>query len=293
MFYKYSNTLCDFPNGMTKFCFLFGTNICHSPSPALHTGWFQKHALNYFYLPCSLKRSSDFLNLLERLFAVEGFIGGNITMPFKNDLARLARVEPLSEVQITRSANTLFQSGEDKWFMANTDIFGIEKTVEHLVPQRNEFEILVLGGGGAAASAFFVGENNPYCTKITCLTQDPVKTQEKFVSKDRNPKLELLELGSSNRARVIRHYQADQNKMVLVVNTLPLGHIQGGENNLNALELLEKIDNRERIFYFDMVYSPTHPILFAEKHGIKHANGQLMLEMQARKSFYHWTGIYP
>lgn len=292
MFYKDSNTLCEFPNSLTKFYFLFGTNICHSPSPSLHSAWFKKYELNAIYLPATVKARNDFISLVEKLLLIEEFSGGNITMPFKHDALELLEFEQEQEVQITKAANTIFRKKNNLWALANTDIYGIEKTIASLVDPQQEFDILVLGGGGAASSALYAGQNNLLCRQIQCLTRNPEKTIENFSLNNRPQKLDLRPLSSSSLKDVIAHYQIKKDKRILIINTIPFDILSDQDRNF-AIYLLENLTDKNRIFYFDMMTSDTQAIKFARNQSIQSTNGRMMLEAQARKSFSYWTGIFP
>lgn len=294
MFCKDSNTLCSFPNSLTKFYFLFGTNICHSPSPALHSGWFQEYGLNAVYLSAAMKAEPNFLSLLDKLLLIDGFSGGNITMPFKNEIVAQDRFHRSEEVQICRSANTIFCDDKGQWSLANTDIYGIEKTISYLFDTQQEFELVVLGGGGAASSAIHVGQTSDRCKRIFCLTRSPEKTIEKFNLKNRTDKLEIYSLCAASLAsQAARCDLVHPQTAVLVINAIPPRQT-GEETSLDsAYYFIDKLNRRKNIFYFDMVYADTLAILTAQKHKIKSVNGSLMLKEQARKAFWYWTDILP
>lgn len=277
---------------MTKFYFLFGTNICHSLSPTLHSSWFKKSELNAIYLPATLKDENDFISTLEKLLLVKEFSGGNITMPFKHAALGILDFEQEKEVQITRAANTIFRKKDASWSLANTDIYGIEKTIEFLVEPQQEFDILLLGGGGAASSALYVGQNNVLCRQILCLTRNPEKTTEKFALINRSQKLNLRPLTSNSLKDMVDYYQTQKDKHVLLINTIPFDIINNQDDNF-AVYLLKHLTDKNRIFYFDMMTLDTQAIQIACNQGIRNTNGKLMLETQARKSFSYWTGIWP
>jgi shikimate dehydrogenase len=292
MFYKDSNTLCSFPNSLTKFYFLFGTNICHSLSPTLHSSWFRKYELNAIYLPATVKDEDDFISLLKKLLLIEEFSGGNITMPFKHAALGILEFEQEQEVQITKAANTIFRKKNTDWALANTDIYGIEKTIEFLIEPQQEFDILLLGGGGAASSALYAGQNNVLCRQILCLTRNPEKTTENFSLINRPQKLNLRPLTSSSLKDAVNYYQVQKDKRVLIINTIPFDILNNQGGNF-AVYLLENLTDKNRIFYFDMTTSDTQAIQIACNQGIRNTNGRLMLEAQACKSFSYWTGIWP
>lgn len=294
MFCKDSNTLCSFPNSLTKFYFLFGTNICHSPSPALHSSWFQEYGLNAVYLSAAMKAESNFVSILEKLLLIDGFSGGNITMPFKNEILALDSFYCGRDVQISRSANTIFQDAKGRWSLANTDIYGIEKTIFDLLGPWQEFELVVLGGGGAASSAIHVGQKSERCKRIFCLARSPEQTIRKFDLKNRTNKLEIHAL--CKESLLSHSAQCDRiqdHRAVLVINAIPPKQNHEDLSFDPAHHFINQLKCRQNVFYFDMVYADTPAILAAQKHKIKSINGSLMLKEQARKAFWYWTDILP
>ena len=168
------------PDGKTKFCFLFGSNIAHSLSPAMHSKWFQGNNLNCVYLPLQIQSENEFISTLKILTTIQGFIGGNITLPFKHCALQLIFVSQSKAVKATKAANTIFRNHFGQWCFENTDIKGIEASINYLIQPSETFEMIVLGGGGGAASSIYCGVENKNCTKIICLTRNPEKTLTSF-----------------------------------------------------------------------------------------------------------------
>lgn len=280
------------PNGSTKFCFLFGNEISNSPSPIMHTKWFIFYQLNMIYLPCQIKATQHFKKALESLMKVENFHGANITMPFKNEVSKILNISRSKIVKETSAANTLYKDRSNNWCLENTDIYGIKKTVENLLPCNTNYTLIVWGGGGAAASCIYYGEFlDPNCKKIICVTRDPSKTLKKFPQLKTYKKFQTINSNFKNTIEINELF-LDKNSYALVVNTIPANQIQHNSED-NLLIQLIKIFPTKQICYFDMNYKDTFNIEIARNNKVQCLNGIVMLEEQAKQSFFLWTEILP
>jgi shikimate dehydrogenase len=284
------------PDGKTKFCFLFGSNISHSLSPAIHSTWFQSNRLNCVYLPMQIEDEKDFLSTLKSLTFLKGFLGGNITLPFKNSALKMEFVIQSDGVKATHAANTIYRNQLGKWCFENTDIKGIEASIDKLVSPYESFDMIVLGGGGAAATSIYCGIKNKNCTKIVCLTRSPEKTLKNFEYLEQEKKFSIYNLDQESISSTLNNVSNILSKIVLI-NSLPLGlsdvKSSGSyaEENSFALEIIKKL-NSKNCCYFDLIYDDTKAIKFANEKGIKNMNGKLMLTTQAKESFLLWTGMH-
>lgn len=118
---------------------LIGSNIRHSLSADIHN-----HALEVFEFPGGYesfdleeKDLEDFLNFAWE----EGFLGLNITAPYKEHVAKLVGAK-------FSSVNTLYR-GSTTWLSKSTDGPGLFQALEKLSPERSVFErLVILGSGG-------------------------------------------------------------------------------------------------------------------------------------------------
>ena len=92
------------PNGRTRLLGILGDPIAHSLSPELHSAVLRHLDQNMLYLPIpvSAPRLGKFLGLAGDL----GFVGCNVTTPFKERVLRAAEPRD-TETKRTRMANTL------------------------------------------------------------------------------------------------------------------------------------------------------------------------------------------
>lgn len=283
------------PNGESKFCFLFGANIKHSLSPEIQTKWFLKHKINSVYMPFETDKKELFLSIVENMLSVENFLGANITLPYKSTILEIEPFLQSKSVQVILSANTLYRNSIGKWCLENTDIHGVRASMQELNPEKVAYDVFVLGGGGAAAAAIYENANNILCNHIYTFTRDPDKTLYKFPFLARQDNISLHTLEELNTDWVMRKLKS-QDKLILI-NSLPLGiqhkelaHGSYANPNNYACSLIEKVQNLN-FCYFDMIYSNTEALLLALKKGITALNGSLMLTVQAKESFYLWTGV--
>lgn len=283
------------PDGKTKFCFLFGSNIAHSLSPKLHSTWMQSNKLNSVYLPLQIKEEPEFLSVLKNLTQIEGFLGGNITLPFKNAVLNLNFLKQSETVKKIKAANTIYKNNLNEWCLENTDIKGIEASIITLIKPNVKFEMIVLGGGGAAATVIYWGIMNENCSKIICVTRNPVKTKDNYKYLSNESKFSIVKLDEEHVHNLISEVNHNADKKVLV-NTLPLGLLDSpssgsyADENSYALHFINKLNSKQSC-YFDLIYENTQAIHEAKAKGLNCINGKLMLETQAKESFYLWTGI--
>jgi shikimate dehydrogenase len=288
-------------NLMTKFCFLFGKNLEHSPSPKLHNFWFKKYHFDIEYKKCVVQTVHEFVDIVHTYCNNANFIGGNVTMPFKQSVVELCSdIIICSEtVKNSASSNTLFRDQNGFLRAENTDVIGIKTTLHTLYTRKDIIETaIVYGGGGAAASCVFTLLKHQFAKKILCLTRDPCLSlhrfcQSTFLKKAIETKHLVFKTLQENFA-VCDEYGKCSHKVktdLLVINTLPLGRTNMySDPNTDCLEFLNA-SNPETTFYFDLVYDHTDACQRAKEMGIRYLDGRLMFETQAAMSFKHWTGM--
>lgn len=283
------------PDGKTKVSFLFGSNVNHSLSPTLYSTWFQKYGLNCVYLPLEINGDKKFVTLLKGLTFLNGFLGANITNPFKNTALKINTINQSETVKTIQAANIIYKNATGQWFFENTDIYGIEASIYKLIEQNEKFDLIVLGGGGASAITLYWGILNKNCFKINCFTRNPNKTLKKYYYLKGKEKLSIDHLNIENINLFLKNIEYSTRKTILI-NTLPLGlnstNTSGSykEPNFFATEIIKNL-NRNSCSYFDLIYDNTKAIEIANDKGIKNINGKLMLMTQAKKNFLLWTGI--
>lgn len=260
---------------------VIGNPIAHSKSPQM-----QQPALNAAGISARYVRlladtePGAFENLLTRL-ADLGFIGVNVTVPFKKRAHDAAiTLDPLA--QLSGAVNTLVHHA-DGWHGHNTDGPGFSRAIEECFghPLR-ELRVLIMGACGGAGSALAC-----QCVLEGC----PVLT---LVNR---PRPELAQLA----ARLAPHTTAPVNTLHfdspelpaavaaanLIVNATSLGLREG-----DPMPLFPELLHPGQMVY-DIVTHDTALRRTAADRGCAAATGQSMLLWQGAIAFEHWFGVSP
>ncbi len=190
---------------------------------------------------------------LESFIRKGSWHGMNVTIPYKKSVIPFC--DELSETAKTiGSVNTLLRREDGTILGDNTDAFGFD-TLLQSVPETGSLagkKALVLGSGGASVTV--------------CAVLRSHGAQVITVSRS----------GENNYENISRHADAS-----ILVNTTPLGMYP--KNGVSAVDLTV-FSGLSAVF--DVVYNParTALLLQAEKLGIPHAGGLLMLVAQAKRS---------
>jgi shikimate dehydrogenase len=285
-------------DGHTKLLALFGREISHSQSPAIHNQWAEERKIPTRYLCLPTETTDSFLTLVKSLMACRNFLGGNITVPFKTDALAIAGLRKDTRVTKIGAANTLYryhsgtesterlrqnepEAKPDQWALANTDVDGILATVSLWLDRFPSPKVVVLGAGGAAAAAIYALSQERHLTDISVACRQPERAHPTCL-RHAHTCMRLADLPQT--------VQTTLNKPILVINTLPLGHC--GEPNPAAEELICRLlaPQPEISLFFDMIYLDTPAVQLARSKGIPAENGLAMLRTQAHHSFKLWTG---
>lgn len=233
---------------------LIGRNISYSFSKKYFEQKFQKLLLNHYsYEIFDSENLDNFQNLLK----IEGLIGLNVTIPYKEKI--IPFLDELSdEAKEIGAINCIsIKNGRTKGY--NTDAFGFEKTLL-LHKKENQKTAIILGNGGAAKAVQFILKKNniPYLT----------------VSRTTEINYENL--------------SGEQVKnSLIIIQCTPVGTFPNVDDCLKFP--FEEITENHLII--DLIYNPEYSKFIkncAEK-GAKTANGLYMLEQQAEKAWEIWN----
>lgn len=267
----------------TRVIALFGMPARHSLSPQIQNYFIQKYHRNAVYLvfefsPHKLRKAFHGAKNL-------GFIGLNVTMPFKEEIYNL--VDKLDKTSsITKSVNTVkFEQESSCSTGFNTDVNGFLKSLQEKNFDWGGKKCLVIGAGGAAKSAVYG------------LLQ---KSVEKIYLYNRTEKraIGLIRI-FKNIFQVEIEIVSDLNKLEnevedisLIVNCTPMG--MDGTPFRNMLPIPSHWNLKGKTI-FDMVYNPvkTNFIEKGIKDGAVVISGINMLINQAASSFKVWFDIMP
>jgi len=240
---------------------LIGKPLTHSFSPTFFQEKFNRENItNSDYRLFPLENLTELSTLICKNPQIEGL---NVTIPFKreviallNELDETARqISAVNTIKISRQNKSLFLKGY------NTDAFGFQHACDGL---HNNNKALVLGTGGSAQAVKFVLAS--------------LHIQYLLVS--RNP-TGVNEIGYESLS------QRTLDDFRLIINTTPLGMFPNiDEAPPIPYHLLSK-----NHFLFDLIYNPAETLFMkkGKEAGATVQNGELMLELQAERSWEIWN----
>ena len=267
---------------LNKFAGIIGYPLSHTLSPSMHNFIYQKLGIDVEYKkweisPNNLKSHIEKINN-------ENFIGANITVPYKEKIVPLLD-EIRNEAKFTGAVNTIVKNN-NKLIGYNTDVYGIEQTLDIKLKNDVINNAVIFGAGGAAKAALFVllqrGLNN--LTIVNRTKSNALKMISKFNNVNYDQTIITLNEKSQIKSACL---SAD-----LIINTTILGMKGSGYEDISPIDSTF-IDSNSVIF--DMVYNPTKTplIKIALERNANIIEGLNMLVYQAIKSIELWTGIRP
>lgn len=255
---------------------VIGSPIAHSRSPLLHGHWLRTYGLAGHYIPMDI--APDKLESAVRMLPELGFVGVNVTIPYKEKMMEIADLVS-DRATLIGAANTIIFRKDGKIHADNTDGYGFTENLRQSAPDWNPASgpAVVLGAGGAAraviASLLEVGVPEILLTNRTRMRADALR--EAF----------------GNRIKVIEWVQAGNvlEEAATVVNSTSLGMV-------GKPELRVPLDGlRPGTVVSDLVYTPleTRLLRTAAQAGCTCVDGLGMLIHQAIPGFERWFGQRP
>lgn len=273
-----------FPTEMTKYCFLFGhSSILNSPSPAWHSKRFQDEGIDGVYLNFPMGSDLDLHSFVGAAKRNMNFLGGNLTTPFKETLLSRSDLHLSQDVQKLGAANTISRLPSGEFLLSNTDIFGIEFSVQRLLPRGTHYDAVIFGAGGSAKTLESYFKRESHCQRSVTLSRRPIVgvTTKKASAK-------IIRAQVSNFLSATHISQTLKSPHLLLVNTIPI------KNNQNTIPLeFWKVLNsppstNKCIYFFDLIYEDTFLVQEFRSQGVSVMNGEIMWQIQAEKSFEIW-----
>jgi len=240
---------------------LIGNPLGHSFSPGYFNEKFlRENFQNRTYKLFPLNQAQHIITLLNQHPEI---LGLNVTIPFKREVIDfLDELDPVAEkigavntIKIIRSAKGIYLKGY------NTDAVGFQYSCIGL---RKKIKAIVLGTGGSAKAITYV------------LNQ----LQIPFISVSRTPQ-DSNEIGYEDlNDDIIKKHQ-------LIINTTPVGMAPSIHECPHFPFQYLSPDH----FLFDLIYNPaeTQFLKKGRQQGASIQNGQLMLELQAERSWEIWN----
>lgn len=245
------------------FC-VIGNPIEHSLSPQMYNAAFKTLDLPYFYERILCESNDSFKETLTRLKS-EGYVGVNVTIPFKRLAYQYADYHD-NFSEICGASNVIvWRNGES--YAYNTDGDGFLMAVHKLLGKDSlkGLRVAVLGACGGAGLAI----------SHKCHEEGAVLT---LVNRERP---ELYELAKNLTAEVQGFFSTSTyGNYDLVINATPLGLNDADSPPLSLKESPAAI--------FDCVPRETRLVREAREMGILSMDGREMLLWQGVLSFQKW-----
>ncbi len=258
-----------------SFLAVIGHPVAHSLSPLMHNSTLWLYGLPHIYLAIDI-HPFKLGETLTSLWKLE-FIGFNITIPHKEEVAKIA-VELSEEASMTGAVNTTVRHS-DGWIGFNTDVEGFITSLSRIGVKTIDTCLLLGAGGSARAVVYALDKMGTRMIIIANRTMErAIKLRESMMPKI-SSRLQIVSLEDVNRF---------VPKAELVVNATPVGLVEEkllfDPNNLESYHVV-----------YDLVYSHrSTPLLRAAmKRGCKTIDGVIHLVEQGAASFKIWTGITP
>ena len=124
---------------------LIGNPISHSLSPGIHQGFMKNERLEGSYELFELRHLPE--EGLNKFMNSRKLIGLNITIPFKQTV--IEHLDEVDELALELNAVNTVVKKNNRLIGYNTDVYGIEKSLNSLSPHGKS--ALIFGTGGAHA----------------------------------------------------------------------------------------------------------------------------------------------
>jgi shikimate dehydrogenase len=257
--------------------FLVGHPLSHSLSPSMHAGVIARRKLPLRYVPFDL--SPGVLPDFFRVIRAGNFLGGNVTIPYKEKAAALA--DRMSEaVRVCGAANVLrVRSG--RIHADNTDGRGLLAAVAEAGWGRRFSRVVLLGAGGSARGIGY--ELASAGTRdLVILNRTPSRAYAVADLLSRRFSRLTVSAGKLESRGMAREFSGTD----LVVQCTSLGLTADW-----ALFPVEALKKGTR--FVDIVYQRggTSLVRALRGRGVPAMDGLPMLAHQAALSFAAWTGI--
>lgn len=259
-----------------KRAFVIGHPIGHSRSPLLHGHWLDRLGIRGSYEAIDVPPAE--LSGFMRSFGDAGFIGGNVTIPHKEEAFRLVDATTLAARRLG-AVNTVWLE-EGRLIGHNTDGEGFLASLDEGVGAgwRSEVQsVLVLGAGGAARA-------------VVAALVDVGVPQILLCNRTEERANQLVALGPD----VISVVAWDDRNTMLEHADLLVNTTQCGMKGHPALDI-EVARLPSHAIVADIVYVPLETPLLARarRRGLSAVGGLGMLIYQAVPGFARWFGHTP
>lgn len=259
---------------------VIGHPVAHSLSPLMHNTAYSLLGLDCTYE--SLDIAPEMLSDALKDFVNKGFCGLNVTIPHKERV--LLQMHELSdEARVVGAVNTIrFESGRLRG--ENTDVYGVEASLEPYRTSLHGERVLLLGAGGTSRAIMYALLTRFSPAEIVVANRNRARAEE-LVSHFQ-PHAKSIALRSS---------PADENTISqlvsdarLIINATSIGMSPA----IDASPIGEGAHFHSTQIVFDLIYTPlaTKLLTFAGRSGARTISGLEMFLHQGARSFELWLG---
>ncbi|MEM9951983.1 MAG: shikimate dehydrogenase [Chloroflexota bacterium] len=253
-----------------------GFPIEHSLSPAMHNAAFKALGMDDEWLNDAMAIPPDIADYAVKEPKRHGYIGLNITIPFKEQALQWGR--PDDKARAIGAVNTIdFRTDKT----TNTDVDGFLGDLDaHDVPLQGE-KVIVLGAGGAARAAVYGLWQRG--AEVVVVNRTMERAHDMLT--------QLTFSAGVQGVQVLTLDEASENGASLIVNATSVGMYP----KVDTSPWITGVPFPEKATVYDMVYTPANTQLMkqAEVHGGRAIGGLGMLARQGAVAFEIWTGVEP
>lgn len=247
---------------------VIGWPIGHSLSPAMHNAAFKAlgmDAQGWQYDASAIP--PGILKTSVHTFMMNGYIGLNVTIPFKQDVITFTRPDEIARA--VGAANTLILPRNES---TNTDVVGFINDLHAHDIDPTDMKAVILGAGGAARAALYGLYHAGSSVAVVNRTPDKAHTMIRDMGV-------LADVKTLDEART---WQPD-----LIVNATSVGMFP----NSGDSPWPDDIPLPDTATVYDMIYRPAKTKLMqqAESQGLRAIGGLGMLVRQGAAAFEIWT----
>lgn len=243
---------------------LIGNPVGHSVSPPMHEAAYDAHEMNARYV--TFEPTTEGLDRAIAGAESLGIAGLNVTIPFKERVAELLKLDPLADR--IGAVNTIDFDGEPTGY--NTDAAGLVRALEYHGVDLSGSAVVVGAGGAGRAAAFALADEgvSVHIANRTVERAESLAGEVPGASAGGLPEVDT------------RIADAD-----ILINATSVG--------MDSEETpVEKSALHSELAVLDAVYSPLETRLLneAKSVGATTIDGAWMLLFQGTEAFEIWTG---
>ncbi|MFZ4815989.1 MAG: shikimate dehydrogenase [Phototrophicaceae bacterium] len=245
---------------------VIGWPIKHSISPAMHNAAYKALGMDDWTYDAN-EIPPDVLRPSIKQFMMHGYIGLNVTLPFKQEVVKVTRADDIAKR--VGAANTLILPRNA---CTNTDVAGFINDLEAHGLTLRGMRVILLGAGGAARAALY-GLHQAGAS-VTVVNRTPATAHQMLTS---------MELPGA----VLSLEQAATAGADLIVNATSVGL----HPNVHESAWAADVPMPSGAVLYDMVYRPRVTAIMqqAESQGLRTIGGLGMLVRQGAAAFEIWA----